>query len=323
MRRVFYTGPHADPSLTVELREVPDPVCPDAGVVVAIEARPINPADLLLLTGRHVFTPTLPAPVGIEGAGRVIEAGPASRLRPGTIVAIPSGGTWSERLAFADDAVLPLPAGVDMEQAAMLCVNPFTAVGLLEGVPEGGTIALNAGSAAVSRLVLALARRRGLRALAVVRNAVVADELIAAGAAAVLEDGPDLSRRLREAAGAPILRGLDAVAGSASGRLFDALAEGGELLVYGLLSSDRVELPAAELVFRDVTVRGFSRLRGYAAMKPERRVAIGAALVDLLAEGTAFAPIEARYGLQDVRAAVAHHQRPGRTGKILLTSSPA
>lgn len=179
--------------------------------------------------------------MGIEGAGQVIEAGPASRLRPGTIVAIPSGGTWSERLAFADDAVLPLPAEVDMEQAAMLCVNPFTAVGLLEGVPEGGTNALNAGSAAVSRLALALARRRGLRALAVVRDAAVADERIAAGATAVLEDGPDLSRRLREAAGAPILRGLDAVAGSASGRLFDALSDGGELVVYGLLSSDRVD----------------------------------------------------------------------------------
>lgn len=323
MRRVFYTGPKADPSLTVELREVPDPVCPDAGVVVAIEARPINPADLLLLTGRHVFTPTLPAPVGIEGAGRVIEAGPASRLRPGTIVAIPSGGTWSERLAFADDAVLPLPDGVDMEQAAMLCVNPFTAVGLLEGVPEGGTIALNAGNSAVSRLVLALARRRGLHALAVVRNAAVADELIAAGAAAVLEDGPDLSRRLRHAAGGPILRGLDAVAGAASGRLFDALSDGGELVVYGLLSSDRVDLPAAELVFRDVTVRGYSRLRGYAAMTPERRAEIGAELVGLLEDGEVFSPIEARYGLEDVALAVAQHEQPGRSGKILLLSPPA
>ncbi len=323
MRRVFYTGPHADPSQTVELQEVPDPVCPDAGVVVAIEARPINPADLLLLTGRHVFTPTLPAPVGIEGAGRVIEAGPASRLRPGNVVAIPSGGTWSERLAFADDAVLPLPDGVDMEQAAMLCVNPFTAVGLLEGVPEGGTIALNAANSAVSRLVLALARRRGLEALAVVRNAAVADELIAAGAAAVLVDGPDLSRRLREAAGGPIWRGLDAVAGAASGRLFDALSDGGELVVYGLLASDRVDLPAAELVFRDVTVRGYSRLRGYAAMTPERRAEIGAELVGLLGDGEAFSPIEARYRLDEVREAVAHHEQPGRSGKILLVTPSA
>jgi trans-2-enoyl-CoA reductase len=323
LRRVFYTGTAADPSHTVEVRAVPDPVCPDAGVVVAVEARPINPADLLLLTGRHVFTPQLPAPVGIEGAGRVVEAGPASRLRPGDVVAIPSGGTWTERMALADDAVLPLPAGVDIEQAAMLSVNPFTAVGLLEGVPDGSTIALNAGTSAVSRLVLALARRRGLRALAVVRDGRVADELMAQGAAAVLVDGEDLASRLRDAAGAPILRGLDAVAGGASGRLFDAVSDGGELIVYGLLSSNRVELPAAELIFRDVTVRGYSRLRCYSAMTAERRAAIGAELVALLSSGEAFSPVEARYSLEAVREAVAHHERAGRRGKILLLSPPA
>jgi hypothetical protein len=91
-------------------------------------------------------------------------------------------------------------------------------------------------------------------------------------------------------------------------------------VVYGLLSSDGVDLPAAELVFRDVTVRGYSRLRGYAAMTPERRVEIGAELVGLLEGGNTFSPIEARYLLEDVRRAVAHHERPGRRGKVLLTS---
>jgi NADPH:quinone reductase-like Zn-dependent oxidoreductase len=94
-------------------------------------------------------------------------------------------------------------------------------------------------------------------------------------------------------------------------------------VVYGLLSSDRVDLPAAELVFRDVTVRGYSRLRGYAAMTPERRAEIGAELVGLLGDGEAFSPIEARYRLDEVREAVAHHEQPGRSGKILLVTPSA
>ena len=320
MRRVFYTTPGPDPSRTVEVRDVPEPTCPDAGVIVAVEARPINPADLLLLTGRHVFTPELPAPVGIEGAGRVIEVGRASRHLPGTMVAIPRGGTWSERLALGDDDVLPLPAGIDVEQASMLSVNPFTAVGLLEGLPAGATIAMNAGTSAVSRLVLALARRRGLRAVAVVRDARATDELLAGGATAVVVDGEDLSSRLRAAAGAPIARALDAVAGSASGRLFGAVADGGDLVVYGLLSSDRVELPAADLVFRDVPVRGYSRLRCYAGLSPERRAEIGAELVGLVASGDFVTPVEARYPLEGVRQALEDHERTGRRGKILLVS---
>lgn len=322
MRRVLYTTPDADPSRTVSVHDVEEPSCPEAGVIVAVEARPINPADLLLLTGRHVFTPTLPATIGIEGAGRVLAAGPKSRLRVGDVVALPRGGTWAERLAYGDDEVLPLPPDVDIEQAAMLCVNPFTAVGLLEGLPEGATIALNAGTSAVSRLVLSIARRRGLRALAVVRDARAVDELLTLGAAAAVIDGDDLAQRLQAAAGAPIQRGLDAVAGAASGRLFDAIAEGGDLIVYGLLSSSRVELPAANLVFRDVTVRGYSRLRCYAAMTPARRAEIGAELVALLRSGEAITPIAARYPLERAAEAIAHHERPGRQGKILLVSPP-
>lgn len=320
MRRVFYTGPAADPADTVAVHEVPAPVCPPAGVVVAVRARPINPADLLLLAGRHVYTPELPSPVGIEGAGVVVEAGPRSALRVGQVVAIPRGGTWSEALGLEDGEVLPLPDGVDLEQASMLCVNPFTAVGLLEGLRPGEVVALNAGTSAVSRLVLALAARRGLRAVAVVRDGAAAEGVRAAGAAAVVVDGPELGARLRAAAGAPIRRGLDAVAGAATGAMFDAVAEGGEVVVYGLLASDRVELPAAGLVFRDVTVRGYSRLRSYAALSMERRVEIGAELVGLLATGALHAAVEARYPLEAVRAAVAHHERPGRRGKVLLVS---
>jgi len=322
MLRVYYTGPATHPADTVSVRAEPEPACPEAGVVVAVLARPINPADLLLLTGRHVFTPSLPAPVGIEGAGRVIAAGPGSRLSVGQLVAIPRGGTWTEQMALHDDDVLPLPEGLDIEQAAMICVNPFTAAGLLEGVPAGATVALNAGTSAVCRLILGLARRRGLRAIAVVRDLKAEAELIALGAVAVVVDGDGLAGRLRAAAGAPIVRALDAVAGAASGRLFEAVAEGGELVVYGLLSGNQVELPAAPLVFRDVTVRGYSRLRGYAALPVARRAEIGAELVSLVQEGTFVSPVEARYPLAAVADALHHQERPGRRGKILLVSPP-
>ena len=323
MRRVFYTQVAADPAETVSIIDVPEPPCPEDGVVVGIEARPINPADLLLLTGRHVFVPELPAPVGIEGAGRVVSAGPQSRLRVGSIVAIPRGGTWSERLALRDDEVVPLPDGIDMEQAAMLAVNPFTAVGLLEGVPADATIVLNAGTAAVSRLMLVVARARGIRAVAVVRDPRAEAALLALGAAAVVVDGDDLASRIQAAAGAPIVRALDALAGTASGSLFDAVADGGELVVYGLIASDRVEIPAARLVFRDVTVRGYSRLRCYAALSPERRAQICAELVALLESGEARTVVEARYPLERVADAVRHHECAGRQGKVMLVSPRA
>ena len=320
MKQVFCVGIDEDASRAVRVDDVADPVCPDDGVVVAVKARPINPADLLLMHGRHVYAPPLPAPVGIEGAGVVTAVGARSKLTVGTVVAIPSGGTWREQMALRDDGVLPLPGDVDLEQAAMLCVNPFTVMGMLEGVAAGATVVCNAGTSAVSRLVLSVCRRRGIHAVAVVRDDRADGELRALGATAVLVDGDDLAARVARVAPSPVVRALDAVAGSASGRLYDCVADGGDLVVYGLLSSDHVQLPAARLVFRDVTVRGFSRLRIFAAMPPERRRAITAELVALLADGTLHADVEARYALDDIAAALTHHVRSGRRGKILLVS---
>ncbi|MEB3237766.1 MAG: zinc-dependent alcohol dehydrogenase family protein [Candidatus Sericytochromatia bacterium] len=320
MKKVLCIGPNDDASRSIRVEDVPEPECPDAGVLVDVKVRPINPADLLLLNGRHVFTPNYPEPVGIEGVGIVAKAGPASHLSPGTVVALPYGGTWCERLAMPDDVLLPLPANVDLDQASMLCVNPFTAVGLLEGVPDGGTVVMNAANSAIARLVLGVARRRGLPLIAVVRDESQAPALLAAGAKAVLTDGEDLAARVAEVAATPVLRALDAVAGMASGRLYDCLEEGGDLVVYGLLGADEVRLPAARLVFRDVVVRGYSRLRNYRAMTHERRGEIREELLALLAEGTLRTEVEARYPLESVAEALRHQQRAGRRGKILLVS---
>jgi NADPH:quinone reductase-like Zn-dependent oxidoreductase len=320
LKRVVCTHASPDPARGVAVVEAPEPVCPDAGVVVALRARPINPADLLLIQGRHVFTPEYPAAVGIEGAGHVLRAGPRSRHAVGRLVAVPYGGTWCERVALDDDDVLPLPATLSIEQAAMLSVNPFTAAGLLEGVPRGACVALDAANSAVSRLVLELCRARGIAALCVVRPGVDAQPLLERGAHAVVEDGPGLPRALREAAPGPITRALDAVAGDTSGRLFEALSDGGELIVYGLLSDDQVRLPAAQVVFRPITVRGYSRLRALAALSPERRAALTDELVALVAQGALATPVESRYPLEQVAEALAHYDRGSRGGKLLLVS---
>lgn len=312
------TGVPAPEAIDVVEAEVPRPGPGEA--LVRVLARPINPADLLLLEGRHMFAPTLPGPVGIEGAGVVEAIGEGSLLPVGARVAIPFGGTWTEQMVFASAELIPLPDTLSIEQGAMLSVNPFTAAGLLEGLAPGDAVVLDAATSAMGKMIVKLCARRGLRAVGVVRSAEAVPGVEAAGAVAALVDGPDLAVRVQEVLGGGAKRALDAVAGEASGRLFGAVAEGGTLVVYGLLASDSVVLPAAQLVFRDVTVTGFSRLRGLKALSPERRSAIAAELATLAADGVLDAEVEARYPLGEVRAALAHHGRPGRRGKILLVS---
>src|SRR5690606_41859856 len=57
--------------------EVPDVGPPGpAEAVIEIEAFPINPADLLTITGGYAVRPQLPATLGAQGVGRNLAVGP-------------------------------------------------------------------------------------------------------------------------------------------------------------------------------------------------------------------------------------------------------
>jgi trans-2-enoyl-CoA reductase len=311
------------PCEVVELEEIPPKPLAPGEARVAVRAAPINPADELLLSGRHAFRPALPATVGIEGAGEVIEVAPGiSGVAPGDLVVLPPGGTWCSEVTCPADKLYPMPPGLDPAQAAMLSVNAVTArclVSLLPGAQPGDWILQNAASSAVGHLVARLARASGLRTVNVIRSAAAEVSLREAGGDVVLVGDEDLARRVREATeGAAIRLALDAVAGEASGRLASALAPGGTLVIYGLLSSDKVELPAAAIVFERVLIRGFSRLSALAAMGQERARALHRELGELALRGEISSRVEARYPLAQIREALAHAERGGRQGKILL-----
>jgi NADPH:quinone reductase-like Zn-dependent oxidoreductase len=320
MKEVICARLSDDPASAVEVREVPIPT-PGAGeVLISMIACPINPADVLLLTGRHFYKPELPALVGIEGAGRVAEVhSSVTTLAVGDLVAVPFGGTWREYMTMKAADVLPLPADVDPLQAAMLSVNPVTAAGLLEGLSAGDWLIQNAANSAVGQLVIRLARRRGIRTLNVVRRAELVAALELLGADVVLLGDDNLAARVAAETGdAPVRRGLDAIAGHAAGRLYQCLGDGGELICYGLLNSDEIVLNAADVVFRDVVVRGYSRLRVLRQMDAGHTARLLSELVDLLRSGALNTPIEAVFPIEQVREALTQAERPGRTGKILL-----
>jgi NADPH:quinone reductase-like Zn-dependent oxidoreductase len=89
-----------NPAEVVKVVDVPDVGAPAAGeVVIALEASPINPSNLFLITGGYGYRPRLPAIMGTEGVGRVVAVGAGVKhLREGdrTLVPFP-GPAWAER----------------------------------------------------------------------------------------------------------------------------------------------------------------------------------------------------------------------------------
>lgn len=315
------------PTAVPELIESDAPE-PTAGqVLVAMEAAPINPSDLLLIRGRYGHRPSLPATLGTEGVGRIVAVGDGvdpTRLGARVMV-LPTleYGTWQDQVAVDQaDAILVDPAA-DPLQLAMLGVNPMTADLLLRGFVDlspGAWVGQTGGTSAVGRYVIALAKRAGVRTLSVVRRPEAAAELLELGADAVVVDGDDLRDQIALALGDERLSLLlDPIAGDAVTQLASWVGRGGTIVSYGGMSGAAVTVGPVDLIFRDVRVRGFWQ-KHWLDVTPRAEIAAAyARLASLVADGTLHAPVAASYPLERHQEAMNHAVNPERVGKVLFS----
>ena len=313
------------PSQVVDCVEVEDPGAPGTGeVVIEMLACPINPAELLIIEGKYASKPALPARLGIEGAGRLLTLGEGvTGLAAGDPVMSLGRANWAEKLTLKAGEVIKAPAGIDMAQLAMLKVNPATAHLMLISyvtLEPGDWVIQNAANSAVGVNLIRLAHARGFKTVNVVRREALIEPLRVAGADVVVVDGADLGARVAAATGgAAIKLAIDAVAGPATERLADCLAEAGTVVNYGLLSGAPCQLRAEQTVFKGITLTGFWLAKRMRAMTPAELAALYQDLMARSDDGSLHVEVEATYGLEDVKAALAHAGREARGGKVLLT----
>src|SRR5262245_42797473 len=74
MKAIIFEQP-GDPRQVLQLRDVPPPAPPPGHVLVRMIASPINPSDLIFITGMYGVKPVLPATPGFEGVGVVERSG--------------------------------------------------------------------------------------------------------------------------------------------------------------------------------------------------------------------------------------------------------
>jgi len=202
-----------DGQLRVQLEPValPDP---QAGqLLVKVEAAPINPSDLGLMFGAAdmeslamegaVLTARVPEkampamkarvgqslPVGNEGAGTVIAAGPNQQHLIGKRVAM-LGGAMYARLRLIDAAdCLVLPEGASAEEGAALFINPLTALGFVETMrAEGHTAIVHAPAASnLGQMLLRICNADGIGLVNIVRSPAQAQMLRDQGARHVVD----------------------------------------------------------------------------------------------------------------------------------------
>jgi NADPH:quinone reductase-like Zn-dependent oxidoreductase len=287
-------------------------------VIIEVLYSPVNPSDLLLANGTYPIQPKLPSVIGGEGVGRVVSIGSSvSTVKPGNIVTIPFGTfAWSEKVVAKAADLIILPAGIDLQQAAMLSINPPTAVLLLEefvSLNAGDWIVFNAANASVSNTIIAVAKSKGIKTLGLVRRKEAIDIALKAGADIVLIDDENVVGEAKKATNnAEIKLGLDAVGGKATNSIAQILANEGNLVCYAAMSREPISVSQFGLIFRGIQIHGFFMyLPAYLPKLKDAKLQS----LKLLEQGKLNVPVAKIYPPERVKEAIQHTINGG---KVLL-----
>ena len=312
------------------MRIVAEPVPqPGVGEVrVRIEAFAVNPLDRMMRAGASPAPVPLPhARLGVEGTGVVDELGPAvsTGLRVGDpviITAIPDAsarGSYAEYITLPASRVIARPAGLDVTQAAAIWVGYSTAYGALiekAGMRPGDRVLISAASGGVGRAAMQIANQIGAVPIAVTRHGAKKDDLLAAGAAAVIAtDDEDVAEAVRGhtgGAGADII--LDLAMGPGQQELVNAARPGATLVAAGMLDPRPTPFPTGTSL-TILRYRGFDLILD--AVVVDRMAAFLNAGVRL---GALRPAIDTVFALDDIVEAHRHLEEGLHTGgKIVVT----
>lgn len=252
---------------TAVMAEVPEPVAGPDEVLIAIQAAPVNYADLLMIAGRYQTRPPLPFIPGKSGAGLVTAIGDSvTRLRVGDrVLAWVEEGGYAETVAAPERLCYRLPAAMPFVDAAALGLDYATAWFALRDrgrFRPGETVLVLGASGAVGFAAVQLAKALGGRVLAGIATPAKADLARRAGADAIIELWrPDLRDSLRvqvrDATGG---EGADIILDPVGGEVFDAalraLAWRGRMVVIGFAGGQIPTVKANYLLVKNIEVSG-------------------------------------------------------------------
>ena len=110
---------------------------------------------------------------------------------------------------------------------------------------------------------------------------------------------------------------LNSVGGASVMRLIKACDAGATVVTFGGMTGDPVRFPTRELIFNDLTLRGFWIDKWLREAPPGAVAAMNEEVYALWRAGLPTG-VEAVFPVAEIREAVARAALPGRSGKVLL-----
>ena len=324
MRAVTVPSPGGPEALVVA--DVPTPTAGPGEVLIDVVAAGVNRADVLQRMGFYPPPPGAPAYLGLECSGRIAALGAGvTGWRVGDeVCALLAGGGYAAQVAVPAGSVLPVPAGVDLVDAAALpevACTVWSNVFLTAALQPGQTLLVHGGSSGIGTMAIQLARAVGARVAVTAGTADKLEVCRALGAEILVnyreQDFVEVLREQTDGHGADVI--LDNMGAKYLARNVTALADYGRLVVIGLQGGVKGELDLGLLLRKKAAVIATSLRSRPDAEKAAIVAAVREHVWPLVEAGTVRPIVHGRWPLED--AAEAHRVLEASThvGKLLLT----
>ncbi len=301
----------------LELVELPDPVPGQGEVLVDVIRAGMNFADTHERENVYLAKAELPLVPGKEVSGRTEDGQ--------RVAAMLTHGGYAEKVAVDAGSLVPIPDGVDDDQAAAVLLQGLTAWALLETsarLTAGESVVVQAAAGGTGTLAVQLAKRYGagrVIALASTPEKRALTERLGADVAIDSRE-PELGAAILDAnEGRQVDVVLEMSGGDAFEQCLEVLAPFGRLVAFGIASRQPNEVRTQRLMRTSRAVVGFWIV--HLLQRPallERGIA---ELFAATASGELEVVIGGIYGLSEVAEAQVALANRETQGKLLLDPS--
>lgn len=323
MTAIEISAPGGPDVLVAAQRHIPEPRAGEVLLKVAYAG--VNRPDVIQRKGLYPAPPGASDLPGLEVSGTIVAVGEGvdASVVGSRQCALVSGGGYAEYCLARLEVCLPVPAGMDMAEAAALPETLFT---VWHNVFERGyaapgeAILIHGGTSGIGTMAIKLGRLFGLTSIVTCGS----DDKCAAA----LEIGADhainynsadfvaVVKNITEGAGVHLV--LDMVAGGYVARNLQCLREDGRHVTIAVQGGMTAEINMAYVMSRRLMLTGSTLRPRTAEFKALLAQEISANVWPLVCDGALRPEMDKIFPLADAAAAHVHMESGAHVGKIIL-----
>jgi NADPH2:quinone reductase len=261
MKAVIVEKPGGEDAL--KIGEVPEPAIKPDEILIRVRAAGVNRADLLQRQGFYPPPPGASEIIGMEVAGEVAAVGAAAtgwKIGDRAMALIPGGG-YAEKAVAHHGSAMKIPAALSLEEAAGLpevFLTVYLNFFMLAAIKRGDTGLIHGGGSGIGTASIMLLKQAGVRVIVTAGTDEKCEQCRKLGADVAInyKSGPFAPAVKAATEGHGVDAILDSIGGAYLAGNIESLAQGGRLVLIGLMNGTRAELDLAAVLRRHLKIFG-------------------------------------------------------------------